>query len=491
MAETAQKKITLNNFFEQIVEINKISQKALKKSDESLSVSEKTKIDLERLIQLLKVDFNKETENIIREDATEDRELRDSFLQLQSSFNDLSGAIGIIRKDLDSLTDAFLQSQNARRSALKQRDRQISKEEDTLQKEQILGQKSGGKISSTDQDYKRSVEQKENKALSALKGLLGGGLLAGLGGLVGGEDPPGPSTTPSFDDITADTPEEKALLQTIRKAEGGKSYGTVFGGGEVSQLAAGELTVQEVINMGNTGKLPDRLGGGQAAYKLNKQGLPESGATGAYQYMPDTLQDLVNKGVFKLDEKFTPELQDRGALYLSRRRGVDPTKRISDDDVRKLGGEWAAFPGGGYGQERYTEAQTIQMYNDFYNQQVKSGHQKLRQQLEAERPGDVPRSEAEAKEIEERHKKLREQALSPQAAITPQKREGVPDLQKPSASIASVTLPPVSGGTQQVSGGQGRGEAATNSYGVKSTSNNMMFAQVLSGSFADKMNIAV
>ena len=130
MAETAQKKITLNNFFEQIVEINKVSQKALKKSDESLSVSEKTKIDLERLIQLLKVDFNKETQNIIREDATEDRELRDSFLQLQSSFNDLSGAIGVIRKDLDSLADAFLQMQKGRRTALKQRDRQISKEED-------------------------------------------------------------------------------------------------------------------------------------------------------------------------------------------------------------------------------------------------------------------------------------------------------------------------------------------------------------------------
>ena len=193
MAETTQKKITLNNFFEQIVEINKVSQKALKKSDESLSVSEKTKIDLERLIQLLKVDFNKETQNIIREDATEDRELRDSFLQLQSSFNDLSGAIGVIRKDLDSLADAFLQMQKGRRTALKQRDRQISKEEDTLQKEGILGRKSGGKISSTDQDYKRSTEQKENKALSALKGLLGGGLLTGLGLLFAGGNDNSPS----------------------------------------------------------------------------------------------------------------------------------------------------------------------------------------------------------------------------------------------------------------------------------------------------------
>ena len=83
------------------------------------------------------------------------------------------------------------------------------------------------------------------------------------------------------------------------------------------------------------------------------------------------------------------------------------------------------------------------------------------------------------------------QTSGPQSSITPQKREGVPDLQRPSASIASVNLSPVSGGTQQVGGGQGRGQPSTNSYGVKSTTNNMMFAQVLSGSFADKMNIAV
>lgn len=486
MAETAQKKITLNNFFEQIVEINKISQKALKKSDESLSVSEKTKIDLERLIQLLKVDFNKETENIIREDATEDRELRDSFLQLQSSFNDLSGAINIIRKDLDSLSDAFLQSQKGRRSALKQRDRQISKEEDTLQKEQILGQKSGGKISSTDQDYKRSVEQKENKALSALKGLLGGGLLTGLGAAFGGGDP---STSPSGGASTTEQQKEVAkIMGTEFRSQGLSNDGV--------NLALAEIGRENSLNRSTILGTHDDNGvtaygavswqGGREKVLLDElksrgidptvEGLKGSGDEGLRANAAAMIKEMRSRGhteLLSLLEK--PDLTD-----------------AEKDRARQLFKDQYFV---------YNKSIPIQRSRDWYDtvtkmqrEQTVEEHKQLRQQLESERPGSTPRSEAEAKEIEERHRKLREEAaspLSPQSSITPQKREGVPDLQKPSASIASVTLPPVSGGTQQVGGGQGRGQASTNSYGVKSTTNNMMFAQVLSGSFADKMNIAV
>jgi len=78
-----------------------------------------------------------------------------------------------------------------------------------------------------------------------------------------------------------------------------------------------------------------------------------------------------------------------------------------------------------------------------------------------------------------------------QSSITPQKRERVPDLQKPSASIASLTLPAINAGSQSVAGGQGRGQASTQNYTVSSASNTMTFARVLTSSFSDKMNITV
>ena len=487
MAETTQKKITLNNFFEQIVEINKVSQKALKKSDESLSVSEKTKIDLERLIQLLKVDFNKETQNIIREDATEDRELRDSFLQLQSSFNDLSGAIGVIRKDLDSLADAFLQMQKGRRTALKQRDRQISKEEDTLQKEGILGRKSGGKISSTDQDYKRSTEQKENKALNALKGLLGGGLLTGLGGLFAGGNYNSPS--PSGQIPTGD------LMDIISGGEGdidsvnrGTPGDTPDGIKSVLGKTSSELTVDEIDKAQKEGKIS---------------------AAGKYQItpaaMPGFKKYLQEKGVDTAKAKFDEQTQNMYRDYfVTKKRPIvgqylSGDSNVSKDDAQlEIAAEFASvgvpydMKKGSYSSYDPTvggpiPGQDIKKGQSLYygyagnraNPNVTAGVVKsLSEQLQQT---TEPETEPETNS----------QTSGPQSSITPQKREGVPDLQRPSASIASVNLPPVSGGTQQVGGGQGRGQASTNSYGVKSTTNNMMFAQVLSGSFADKMNIAV
>jgi len=489
MAETAQKKITLNNFFEQIVEINKVSQKALKKSDESLSVSEKTKIDLERLIQLLKVDFNKETQNIIREDATEDRELRDSFLQLQSSFNDLSGAIGVIRKDLDSLADAFLQMQKGRRTALKQRDRQISKEEDTLQKEGILGEKSGGKISSTDQDYKRSTEQKENKALTVLKGLLGGGLLTGLGGLFGAfpgdDDDDGDGYTGTGGDLFSIISGGEGGVDSVNR---GKAGDTPDGIKSVLGKTSSELTVDEIDKAQKEGKIS---------------------AAGKYQItpaaMPGFKKYLQEKGVDTAKAKFDEQTQNMYRDYfVTKKRPIvgqylSGDSNVSKDDAQlEIAAEFASvgvpydMKKGSYSSYDPTVGGPIpgqdikkgqSLYYGYANNRanpnvtagvVKSLSEQLQQTTE-------PETEPETNP----------QTSGPQSSITPQKREGVPDLQRPSASIASVNLSPISGGTQQVGGGQGRGQASTNSYGVKSTTNNMMFAQVLSGSFADKMNIAV
>jgi lysozyme len=137
--------------------------------------------------------------------------------------------------------------------------------------------------------------------------------------------------------------EEIALLKAIRFAEGTTdSYGTVFGGKIVQELADGKLTVEEVIDMGNTGRLPARFGGRTVGY--GKQ----SGATGAYQFMPKTLQTLISSGVLKEKDLFTNELQDKAALALAARRGVksEDLKRegLSSSVAAKLAPEWASFP---------------------------------------------------------------------------------------------------------------------------------------------------
>jgi muramidase (phage lysozyme) len=159
----------------------------------------------------------------------------------------------------------------------------------------------------------------------------------GLGGGVYDSQGPGEMGGADYQSIaTYGTPEEKALLDAISFAEGTtKSYGTISGGDINRDLEAGKLTVQQVINLGNTFGRPG------SKHKI-------SGATGRYQFMPSTLTMLLEKGVLKPNEKFTPQVQDRAAIYLMRSRGVTPdmlkkeglSQRVSD----LLAPEWASFP---------------------------------------------------------------------------------------------------------------------------------------------------
>jgi len=542
MAETSQKKITLSNFFEQIVEINKVSQKALERSNQSVSISEKTRIDLEKLIATLKISFNGDSQNVqpqaagqvtnvlnrndnrrttniirentiqgsqitnlirenatqkdqistlIREDAVEDKELRESFVELQSSFKDLSSAIEVIRKDLNSLSSAFLQMQQGRSSMLKSRGRELSKEEDTLQKEQILGTEKS-KQKQQVEDQKRQQEKKENKALNALKGLLGGGLLTGLGmAFGGGGNPPGEDPGGIIDDVTADTPEERALLKTIRSAEGtgGKDgYGKIFGGAVVPELEQGKLTIEEAARMSETGKLPERLGGRAVPYG-SYQGRV-SGATGAYQFMPGTMRQAARRAGIPLDTPLTPAVQDKLGLSNVRISGVDPSKPATADTLRTLEGQWTGLgrSQGGAG--------------------IETNFQKYQQQLKQERQKQIEVDKA-TKTLQDLDKLTKPQPLpgvdplpqmpftlpnvfQQQSYVSPEQRTGVPELTKPmTPNIASMTLPAIDAGTKSVSGGQKGGTSATQSYSVSSSTNNMMFAQVLTSSFSDKMNIVV
>lgn len=165
----------------------------------------------------------------------------------------------------------------------------------------------------------------------------------------------------------AETNEEKAWLKTIRAAEGTAGedgYGKVFGGEVVPELAEGKMTVNELIQLQNTGKMPDRLGGREVNYGTYDGKV--SGASGAYQFMPRTLEGLLRNTGTSGDTLFTPKLQDQFGLELLRGEGVDPTKKATIEDMNKAQRQWAGV-GTFHGQTTRTTAESLRMYNTFLN----------------------------------------------------------------------------------------------------------------------------
>jgi muramidase (phage lysozyme) len=179
----------------------------------------------------------------------------------------------------------------------------------------------------------------------------------------------GGGMTGGASDVTADTQEEKAWLQTLRATEGTAGqdgYGKVFGGQVVKELAEGKLTIEEAARMSETGKLPDRLGGKQIAYGKYRGRV--SGATGAYQFMPDTLRAAARRAGVDLNTPMTPEIQDKLALAHLQAIGIDPSKRATEATIRKAGGSagWAGVHGEATGQTSRTVADSLRIYNQFY-----------------------------------------------------------------------------------------------------------------------------
>jgi muramidase (phage lysozyme) len=136
------------------------------------------------------------------------------------------------------------------------------------------------------------------------------------------------------------TKEQRALLKAISFAEGTTGgYGIIYGGANVPELASGKLTVKQVYDMMMSGT----LNGKGVGYKSGSR------ATGKYQFMPDTLSDIVRSGAISWDEKFTPEAQDRAILSrISSFRGVTPEllakEGLSAKVSNMLAPEFASFP---------------------------------------------------------------------------------------------------------------------------------------------------
>jgi len=120
------------------------------------------------------------------------------------------------------------------------------------------------------------------------------------------------------------TPERRALLNTIRYAEGtwtngeDKGYRTLYGGGRFHDLS----------------RHPEKV--------VVKR--YSSAAAGAYQFLPTTWKGLAKE--LRLNS-FEPKHQDQAALHLVKRRGalreID-SHGLTTAAMAQLAPEWASFP---------------------------------------------------------------------------------------------------------------------------------------------------
>ena len=143
------------------------------------------------------------------------------------------------------------------------------------------------------------------------------------------------------------TPERRALLNTIRYAEGtwkdgkDKGYQILYGGGEFKDLS----------------RHPERVVVKRYA----------SAAAGAYQFLPNTWKGVAKE--LKLNS-FEPEHQDQAALHLVKRRGalleID-RNGLTKDVMARLAPEWASFPNrqgrSAYGQPVKTQSELASFYS--------------------------------------------------------------------------------------------------------------------------------
>ena len=137
------------------------------------------------------------------------------------------------------------------------------------------------------------------------------------------------------------TSEQKKMLDAISFAEGTtKSYGTLYGGKVIPELAAGKMTIAEVLKMQKS-----KMYNGKSVYGSGYN----SNATGRYQFMSYVLEEEINRQGISPNELFTPEMQDRLILNrISRMRGVTPEllskEGMSDKVIDMLAPEFASFP---------------------------------------------------------------------------------------------------------------------------------------------------
>jgi lysozyme len=162
---------------------------------------------------------------------------------------------------------------------------------------------------------------------------------------------------PAAPQIFAITPERRALLNTIRYAEGTWKNGEDIG---YHVMFGGSLTP-------SLDRHPNRV---------NYSSRYASAAAGAYQFMPFTWDMVVRATGL---QGFHPEAQDQAAIFLIQRRGalhLADRGQLSPELAARLAPEWASFPTlaghSYYGQpvKRYDELRRFYEANLAYLRQL-------------------------------------------------------------------------------------------------------------------------
>ena len=152
---------------------------------------------------------------------------------------------------------------------------------------------------------------------------------------------------------------ERALLNTISYAEGNPGYNTWFG----HQNYGGDLSGRTIDQMHD-------LQGEFLKAGLGQFDGGDSAAVGKYQFT-HLKEHAQRMGSDTSKQKFTPEFQDKLALFLARERGVTPqilrSEGLSDDVINKLSPVWASFPGNEYGQPTKTNSTLRGVFNQSKN----------------------------------------------------------------------------------------------------------------------------
>ena len=377
-------RITVAKLFETVAEVDQRSQVALMQSEDSIKISEKNRIDLERLIATLRTDFTdiEQTQEIIRSDKEEDNTIRSSFSELKKSFDGLVGTVDILRTDLDNLYEAFYTSQIKRQDLLNQEEDKVFKEEDDLQKNRGLEKEGKGVLSNMLKDKKdpnQLAQQRKKEEKSLIQGILS---TLGLGALAGGamgldeafdldDQGEGPVQTGSINaaEIDVDDPLSQALIATVRELEGTADptgYSTFFGD-KPGEPKYGDLrgkTLQEVHDL-QTLFLKDP----QSKFTDLSGKVQNSAAVGAGQFidpLEQTRQMYEARGE-QFDPtkiKFDEELQNQLILDLAaRKRGIDLSKELTKAEFDILQNEWSAF-GPNNNQTTRTLDQTLRVYQE-------------------------------------------------------------------------------------------------------------------------------
>ena len=219
---------------------------------------------------------------------------------------------------------------------------------------------------------KSGIPKMVNNIQLAKDGGIVGGMMSGIGRMFGNKSdtkikkPSWYGPAPIYDHKT---PTVKAILKTLKVAEGtikGKNpYDVVYGG---SSIPVSKMTVKELIDTQMSDRLPKRFGGGRAPWPKG------SVASGAYQFMPDTLKQLITMNVLRPSDTMNAETQDRAAWALMERRGVNlhqlKSQGLSRGILNTLGYEWASLPNL-KGKSHYNQpVKSAELLQNVYNQSL-------------------------------------------------------------------------------------------------------------------------